>query len=273
MGLLSFLFGCKPKSSPFEKRDGAWYYHEMVIVGADVRTFEVLSDHYARDASRAYYCDTFRESRDYFLTRHNRVTVIDGAQAATFRYLDQNYARDDAGVYFEGVRFAVKDPATFELLEYGFARDRITGYYHQVPVPGSDGATFAFVDSHYSRDAKHAFYSTIKPGTDGQRPTRVTVKIDGAQSGTFVALEYGYAADSGRVYYEGKPLTNDPQSFRVLQLGYAASRDRVYYYGAPIVDADPSTFATLDAPTDSADARDAKASYQQGRRTSAPAAR
>jgi DKNYY family len=101
----------------------------------------------------------------------------------------------------------------------------------------------------------------------------VTVRIDGVQPGTFVALEYDYAADSARVYYEGKPLTNDPQSFRVLQLGYAASGDRVYYYGAPVADADPLTFAILDAPTDSADARDAKARYQQGRRTSAPAAR
>jgi len=101
----------------------------------------------------------------------------------------------------------------------------------------------------------------------------VTVRIDGAQPGTFVALESDYAADSARVYYEGKPLTNDPQSFRVLQLGYAASRDRVYYYGAPVADADPLTFAILDAPTDIADAGDANARYQQGRRTSAPAAR
>ena len=101
----------------------------------------------------------------------------------------------------------------------------------------------------------------------------MTVRIDGAQPGTFVALESDDAADSARVYYEGKPLTNDPQSFRVLQLGYAASRDRVYYYGAPVADADPLTFAILDAPTDIADAGDANVRYQQGRRTSAPAAR
>ena len=101
----------------------------------------------------------------------------------------------------------------------------------------------------------------------------MTVRIDGAQPGTFVALEYGYAADSARVYHEGKPLTNDPQSFRVLDLGYAVSRDRVYYYGKPIADADPSTFTMLDIMTDSADASDAKARYQQGRRMSAPTAR
>jgi hypothetical protein len=32
-------------------------------------------------------------------------------------------------------------------------------------------------------------------------------------------LEADYAADSLQVYYRGKPLTNDPPSFRVLEFG------------------------------------------------------
>lgn len=270
MGLLSFLFGCESKS-PFVKRDGMWYYHEQAIAGADSRTFAVLSDHYAKDASRVYYCNTYREGSDYFLTRRNRVTVIAGADSPTFRYLDQRYARDTAGVYFEGVRFAVKDLATFELLEYGFARDRITGYFHQEPVPGSDGSTFAFVDNHYSKDAAHVFYSWIQTGKDGAPPSRRTLRIAGAHAGTFAALEDGYASDSAQVYYEGKPLTKDPKSFRVLLFGYATSKNEVYYWGAPIPGADPSTFSMLTTPSDSADARDSKATYWQGRRTGSPA--
>jgi hypothetical protein len=270
MGLLSFLLGCKTKS-PFEKRDGKWYYNEHAITEADVPTFEVLDKHYAKDAKRAYYCRTYRESSDYFLSRRNRVTVIEGADAPTFRYLDQGYARDTASIYFEGVRFDVKDPATFSLLDYGFAKDRITGYYHQAPVPGSDGSTFGFVDHRYSKDAKHVFYSDIFPGKDGGPPVRKSLTIAGAHVGTFAALEGGYAVDSTRVYYEGVPLTTDPRSFRVLQFNYAVSRDRVYYYGKPIPDADASTFATVETPTDSADARDATASYHQGKRFIVPA--
>jgi hypothetical protein len=265
MGLLSFLFGCKSKS-PFEKRAGTWYYNEQAITEADGPTFEVLDKHYAKDARRAYYCGTYRESSDYFLTRRNRVTVIEGADAPTFRYLDQGYARDTASIYFEGVRFDVKDPATFALLEYGFAKDRITGYYHQEPVPGSDGSTFALIDSHYSKDASHVFYSTIVAGKDGGPPVRQTTNIKGAHVGTFAALEGDYAADSLQVYYRGKPLTKDPQSFRVLEFGYAVSKDRVYYPGAVIRDADAATFALSQTPTDSTDARDAKASYYQGKR-------
>jgi DKNYY family len=273
MGLLSFLFGCDSKS-PFEKRDGVWYYHEQAIADADGRTFVVLSDHYAKDARRVYYCRTYRESSDYFLTRRNRVTVIEGADAPTFRYLDQGdqgYARDTARVYFEGVRFAVKDLATFTVLEYGFAKDRITGYFHQEPVAGSDGSTFTFLDNHYSKDSAHAFYSWIATGKDGGAPQRKTLRITGAHAGTFAALEDGYASDSAQVYYEGKPLTKDPGSFRVLSFGYAAAKDGVYYYGAQIPGADPSTFSIMDMPTDSADARDATATYKQGLRTSTPA--
>jgi hypothetical protein len=174
-------------------------------------------------------------------------------------------------VYFEGVRFDVRDPATFTLLDYGFAKDRLTGYYHQAVVPGSDGSTLTFVDSHYSKDATHVFYSRIAPRTNEGTSVRRTRLVDGAHVGTFTALEYDYAADSAQVYYEGKPLTRDPQSFRVLQIGYAVSKDRVYYFGAAIADGDASTFTVLDALTDSVDARDARATYQQGRRTIAPA--
>ena len=40
----------------------------------------------------------------------------------------------------------------------------------------------------------------------------------------------------------------------------------MYYYGQAIPDADASTFATMQSVTDSADARDAKAGYKQGKR-------
>jgi hypothetical protein len=80
-----------------------------------------------------------------------------------------------------------------------------------------------------------------------------------------------YAADSLQVYYEGKPLAKEPQSFRVLEFGYAVSKDRVYYYGAVIPDADAATLAPAQTPADSTDARDAEANYYQGKRFIVPA--
>jgi hypothetical protein len=267
MGLLSLLFGCKSEPPPFEKTNGVWHYRKEPILDADADSFQPLSDHYAKDRTRVYYADTYRSSQEYFLKRHVRVVVIDGADAASFAYVDLGYARDRRTMYYDGVRFDVKDLATFTLLKDGYAKDRLTGYYHQWPVTGSDGATFEPVGYHYSRDAANAFYSWLEPGTNGGPPTRHTRRLAGAAPASLTSFEFGYAADSSQTYYEGKPLTRDPSSFRVLSFGYAVGKDAVFHEGVPIAGADPATFAMLEAPTDSADARDARAMYQQGKRT------
>jgi hypothetical protein len=71
VGLLSFLFGCGPKEIPFQQKDGAWQYHDTRIEDADAKTFQVLSDHYARDKARVYHGSTYRISQDYFTTKRN----------------------------------------------------------------------------------------------------------------------------------------------------------------------------------------------------------
>ena len=208
VGLLTFLFGCgeKEKTSLFEQKDGAWYYHSTLIRDADAKTFQVLSPHYARDANRVYYGDTYRESQDYFLTKKSRVIVVKQADPATFQYLRSEYARDRAHVYFEGVLFPVKDVETFQVLEDGFARDRLSGYYHQRPVPGSDGATFSALDGHYSKDAKNVFYSYLEPAPG--EPLRKTIRVAGADVASFAVLDPGEdgpdAKDRNHTYLKGK---------------------------------------------------------------------
>ena len=268
MGLLSFLFGCGESKSLFEQKDGAWYYHTTLIEGADAKSFQVVSVHYAKDKDRVYHGDTYRESRDYFTTKHSRVKVLDGADPATFRYLDREYARDKASVFFEGERFPVKDIDTFELLDYGHARDRIRGYYHQREVPGSDGSTFVVVDSAYSKDATRVFFSVLE--TRGREPVRRSMQVKGAQPGSFAALEEGYAIDAAQVYYRGALLTKEVPSFKMLQYGYAKTATQVYYSGKPVAGADAGTFTTLDRVTETADAQDRGATYQQGRQAKTP---
>jgi len=136
MGLLSFLFGCGEKEGPFQQKEGAWYYLETLIEGADAKSFQVLSKHYAKDKNRVYHGDTYRDGREYYMIKHSRAKVLEGADPATFRYLNYDYARDRASVFYEGVAFPVKDVETFELLDRAFARDRVSGYYQQRPIPG-----------------------------------------------------------------------------------------------------------------------------------------
>lgn len=208
-GLLSFLFGCaEENASPFQQKDGAWHYHSTPIADADAKSFQVLSAHYAKDARRVYYGDTYRESQDYFTTKKSRVIAMELADPATFRTLDSDYARDKAHVYFEGVRFPVKDIETFQLLDYGYARDRVSGYYHQRPVPGSDGSTFAALDLHYSKDAKNVFYSVLEPAP--KEPVRRTIRVQGADAATFAVLDRTAdspdAKDRDHTYREGRRI-------------------------------------------------------------------
>ncbi|MGV3710678.1 MAG: hypothetical protein ACO1Q7_17785, partial [Gemmatimonas sp.] len=95
MGLLSLLFGCGGSDSPYKKENGVWhfkknpmpldpgetltpltkrfaksdrgaYFESSPLVGpVDVATFEPLDDHYARDKSSVWFCDTYRDGKEY----------------------------------------------------------------------------------------------------------------------------------------------------------------------------------------------------------------
>jgi hypothetical protein len=267
MGLLSFLFGCGETKNPFEQKDGAWYYLESLIEGADAKTFQVLNENYAKDKDRVYYGDTYRKGQEYYAIKHSRVKVLDRADPATFRYLNYDYARDKSSVFYEGVAFAIKDIGTFELIDRAYARDRVTGYYHQRPIPGSDGASFVVLGSSYSRDARQVFYSTLVPrGTD---PIRRSTPIKGALPESFKVLDSdGYAADASQAYYQGEVLTKDAATFKRLELGYAKTGTVVYFEGKPVAGADAASFEMmLERIAEGVDARDRNATYRRGERT------
>ena len=272
MGLVSFLFGCGDEKTsgqqagPWQQKEGAWYYRELPIEGADAKTFEVLNDNYAKDKGEVYYGDTYRKGQEYYLIKHSRLRVLKGADPATFRYLNYDYSRDKSSVFYEGVAFPVKDVDTFELIDRAYARDRVTAYYHQQPIPGSDGSTFAVIDGGYSKDARQVFYSTLEPR--GTNPIRRSKPLKGALPESFKVLGIGgYAADSAQVYYRGEVVTREVASFQVLERGYARTATRVYYEGKPVPGADPATFAPLEQLTDTADAKDRNGTYKEGRRT------
>lgn len=222
LGLLSWLFGCNPKE-PYQQRNGVWhfegqpmalkpgerltpltgvfakteqhgYFRGWPMHGSDGRSFEALSPNYAKDRQQVYYCDTYRDSQDYFISKRLQVSVLK-ADAGSFRYLKDNYARDKAGVFYKGKAFTVKDLDSFELLEYPYARDRVSGYFHQTPVAGSDGSSFAVIDSRYSKDRGYVYYSHYDLAG---KPAPKSIRLEGALVDSFQGLESGYAKDATR---------------------------------------------------------------------------
>ena len=273
MGLLSFLLGCDTKG-PWQQKDGVWHYKDVQVAETDGKSFEPLDDHYARDARQVYYGASRRDSREYFLVRHDRVAVIEGADAASFRLLpgpggEQGYARDARRAFFEGDVFPVKDLESLEILDYSFARDARTGYYMQNPVDGSDGSSFASVNHEYARDKTHVFYCNLPMGEPNVRPVPRAVIVPGADPASFRELEEGYAADRGQAYWNATVLTKDPASFTVLRYSYARTPTEIFHRGERVKGADIATFVALDSLADSADAKDAKGMFREGKRVGA----
>lgn len=272
MGLLSFLFGCGRKGGPWEKKDGVWYYKEVNAGDVDAGSFEPVDDHYARDAKQVYYGDSYRDGREYFLVRHDRVTVIEGAESSSFVLMpgpmgERGYARDARRAYFEGKAFKVNDLASFKVLDYSFASDKTTGYYMRVPVAGSDGPTFQSVDSHYARDKTKVFYCDIPyDRVEARPPIPEMTALPGADPTTFQMLQEGYAADAKQVYWNEKVVSKDPASFTVLARNYAKTPTEIIYRGVVVKGADVASFTTLEPLSDSADAKDKKGEFWTGKR-------
>jgi hypothetical protein len=268
-GFLLMLFGCGSRPGPYQKKDGVWYFGDLCVAekgppgfvplsgpfanssmagyyrgraipDSDGPSFAALSEHYAKDKRHVFYCDTFRNSQEYYAILHDRTVIMEGADTVTFQNLMGGYARDAARVYFEGVAFPVKDVASFTVLEYSFAKDRFTGYYLQEPIIGSDGPTFTGIDNHYARDKDHVFYSRLDTGGAGIAAVK-TVALDGAQ----------------------------PASFVTLDSGYAKSGDIVFYQGHLVHGASAASFTVQTGPPAGADARDDKAIYAAGRKLKA----
>lgn len=279
MGLLAWLFGCS-SDSPYTKKDGEWYfkkdriateegetltplskkfaksnrtaYFESSSLGdVDVATFEALSDEYAKDKNGVWYCDTYRDSKEYWSIKRYRTPLIAGADAPSFRMLDKYYARDRNRVYSDGVGFEVRDIETYERIGDQHARDKVSGYFMRAEIKGSDGATFSEVDGNYSKDAKRVYYSKYDSNFGQHRPVERSVALPGADPATFVAHRHGYAQDAAQAYYNDLVITKSVATFKLLEEGYAIADNKVWYQGEVMKHADAATFTVLPLASDS----------------------
>jgi hypothetical protein len=283
--------GCD-SSTPYRKKDGQWFYEKTSsnlppsarltqlhprfartddevfyrderISGADSASFSVLDDQYAKDKSSVYFCDTYREGKDYYLTRNVSIKTIKGADTASFRALKDGYALDVVRPYFQGVPFIVQHVTSFEVLDGGFTRDRMRGYFERTEIAGSNGAHFIALDGHYAHDGVQAYYATsVMDGRTGRMKADVT-RIN-AEHASLMSKSGGYAVDAAQVFYEGRVISRAPQSFELLTMSYAKTATEVFYQGAPIRGADVGSFVVQSPSKNEADASDRGASYSQG---------
>jgi hypothetical protein len=289
MGILSLLLGCSESS--YYKKGGKWHYdgvpvdrHEEPVdfkvldryfakdrrtafyqgqrIGfgpqpSDPATFEVLNSWYAKDKFRVYYCDTERDSREYWSVKHIRIKVVEAADPATFRMMSDGYTPRDRSHVFEQVSvIPIRDIDSYELLAHAFSKDKVSAYLAGRELLGSDGATFSVLDPHYARD-KATVYSAARRGG-----------VRGVRLASFKALGRGYASDGNRAYFQGAVITQrDAHTLITLEnTGYAKTIAQVFYEGTLLPDADAATFVAPEKVEAQFDASDRLGRWRVGER-------
>ncbi|MEO7253430.1 MAG: DKNYY domain-containing protein [Casimicrobium sp.] len=255
-----------PLNATFARVGDQIFYRYDAIDGADSATFVALDESYGTDKSNAYFGDTLRDSKDFFLVKKTRVLSIVGADVTGFRVLKDSYAADATRTYYEGKPFAVHDVASFEVLDSGFSRDRVRGYYARSEIAGSDGASFVVLDADYARDATHAYFAFLDNQSKSGRMQPAVLTIVGADAGSFVGKTGGYAVDASRVYFKGRVISTSPNGFERLSMSYAKTAVEVFYDGDKLPGADATSFKVMQPVEGGVDASDDKARYLSGKR-------
>jgi hypothetical protein len=254
------------------EKDGVYCY-DTLIKGADPASFEILSEHFARDARAVYvqrqrYDDAdpasfeilsepdrrptqfARDRRHVYKT--NRPAIIKDLNGAEFRVLDRHYGCDRTCVYALDAESVLKkvSPDTFRTLGDGFAvaddasirlgtgpsTSLGTGrvFYRGRKVGGANAATFRVIGPGVGADARAVFSNEFKElGLD---PAGIE-----AIGGNYFRAPHGVLHGVGLV--EGA----DAASLVVLADDYAKDRRAVFFRRQPIPDADVDTFVPLDA--------------------------
>ena len=241
---LLFFFSCNNKpSNPgdlgngFSKSQDTIKYYSEPLSGVDALTFEIVDDYYCKDKSQVFYYRSYRESRDYFLTKKHSIQKLEGADAATFTSLDYGYARDRAHAWLNDQPFQVEEVQSLTVLNTHFVKDNMRAYVNCKPIPGSDGKTFEILSDAYARDAQHYYY--LQVFSDGE----YEVSVIPCQYASFEVLDYRFAKDAGDAYYTGKKIKGaDGATFQPVGYGYSKDAQHVFFESMQVSGADPQTF-------------------------------
>jgi hypothetical protein len=125
------------------------YNTEYLISEADLGSFEVLGNDFAKDANNVYY-----------------LGMVFDFDAPSFEYLGNYYVQDQGGVYriiddeegfIQGSLLDSADAASFETLNWAFAKDKNQVYLADTVIESADPLTFEALGSFYGKDAQNAY--------------------------------------------------------------------------------------------------------------------
>ncbi|MEO6915071.1 MAG: DKNYY domain-containing protein [Chitinophagaceae bacterium] len=224
-------------SSEFAKDSIAAYYKGSSFQYADVATFEALDENYAKDKSKVYYCDEYREGQNYYMTKRQTIIELKNVNPASFVSLKNGYGKDARHAWFQGKYFIVKDIATLKSLDINFSKDDVQVYLNCIPIDGSDGKTFEITDRNFAKDKNHVYYY----GFDGEQKYNIAKLPCDPQ--TFKIIDYRFSKDANKVFFLAFTIKDaEAASFEVLKAGYSKDRNAVFFQHKKIPGGNPLNF-------------------------------
>lgn len=203
----------------FIKDNKTAYVDRKPIAESRGISFELLSDNYAKDANKYYYCMPFDGQYE--------IKTI-ACHYETFVVIDHQYAKDKSSIFYEGEKLAEAESGTFELISSGYAKDIHHVYFRNLKVEKADPSTFStFIENENSLG--ETVYAKDMNGiyVNDKHFAKADLK-------TFKILNEKYTLDKNGVYFKMKKVKKaDPASFIVFPhfIGDADAEDKNHRYG------------------------------------------
>ena len=222
----------KALSDQYYSKDGLVYFTQggnffelgaQVIEGADLNSFAVLSESYAKDSTNIFFLGHILEEADF----------------DSFEVLENYYARDKNAVYLYGKKLIGVDSEEFKVLDDSlFAKNNTKVLYAGEVLTGADADSFSILNPVYAVDSENLYYHEylIAPLKDQD--------ISLYRNDAFLSM-------GAMLFYSGRLIRDDfdSKSFKIFSEKYFFANGKVYfYYFDPVTelrDSDAGSFSTV----------------------------
>lgn len=156
------------------------------------------------------------------------------------------FSGNDEKVKFNGKVITDKN---FIVLNKQFAKDTTTAYYKSRAFSYADVPTFEAVDDHYAKDKNAVYYcDEYREGQNYYLTKKQTiVNLENADPVSFISLQYGYAKDNQKAWFEGKHFkVEDITSLVIIDYHFCKDDKIAYLNRHPIKESHGKTFEVID---------------------------
>ncbi|AUM72818.1 DKNYY domain-containing protein [Pseudomonas fluorescens] len=248
--MLSQRWGTDGQSIIVQAQQGSSISHEYFyrIDNADLTTFTVLNERYAKDKQRAYYLTgkTIRYVGDFRLLKCWQPAFDEcGRVVSVSEYEDDYFAVDDAFVYAAGTRLRDAHGPSFRHLGFDYYRDHQHVYRRQKRL---DVDVESFVVTQLYRNEQD--YSPVLAG-DRNGPLGSGGIIDAAMQEAWAPYFEAHPQLEGYWWHrlqaqpEVAQTHSETQPLQAIGLGFELG-DQVYFHGRVINGLDAASFKLLD---------------------------